>query len=274
MSMTFTKLFTSITESTIWAEPDHTRLVWITMLAMADHAGRVWGSIPGLANRARVPLDKCEEALRSLMSPDKYSRTKDNEGRRIEEIDGGWHLLNHAKYRAIRDEESIKESKRRYINARRAKERSTVEPCRTESNDVDRGRHNAEAEAEAEAEKTGIPPNPRKRGRGSAVALRTWLSDIKASGAKPVPEGDPVFAYAERVGIPSEFLALAWFGFKHRYLTQHPDKRYADWRRVFRNAVESNWLKFWWVDGSGAYALTTAGQQAKKDFEARQHEAR
>lgn len=156
--MTFTKLFTSITESTIWAEPDHTRLVWITMLAMADHAGRVWGSIPGLANRARVPLEKCEEALRSLMSPDKYSRTKDHEGRRIEEIDGGWRLLNHAKYRAIRDEESIKESKRRYINTRREKERSTVDTGRTKANAVDRSRPNADAYTEAEAIQE--PPAP------------------------------------------------------------------------------------------------------------------
>lgn len=266
--MTFTKLFNSITESTIWSEPDHTRLVWITMLAMSDHAGRVWGSIPGLANRARVPLEKCEEALRSLMSPDKYSRTKEHEGRRIEDIDGGWRLLNHAKYRSIRDDESIKESKRRYINERRAKEREGVELCRTESNDVVRSRHNAEADPEAEADTNKTPPTP-KGARKSAVGLKAWLESIKADGAKPVPEGDPVFAYAERVGIPSEFLSLAWLGFKHRYIAQYPDKRYKDWRRVFRNAVESNWLKFWYVDGSGAYALTTAGAQAKKDFETR-----
>ena len=108
-----------------------------------------------------------------------------------------------------------------------------------------------------------------KKKRGGAVSLKAWLVDIKANGAKPVPEGDPVFAYAERVGIPSEFLALAWAGFKHRYVVQHPDKRYTDWRRVFRNAVEGNWLKFWWVDGNNAYVLTTVGAQAKRDHEAR-----
>jgi hypothetical protein len=45
------------------------------------------------------------------------------QGRRIEAIDGGWRLLNHAKYRELRDEEAIKESKRRYINAKRTQER-------------------------------------------------------------------------------------------------------------------------------------------------------
>lgn len=147
MSVTFTKLFSSITESTIWVAPDAHRLTWITMLAMADRSGRVWASIPGLANRARLPIQAVEEALQAFMSPDPYSRTKDNEGRRIEEIDGGWRLLNHAKYRTIRDEESIKESKRKYINTRREQERlskgvDNVELCRG----------NAEAEAEAEAE--------------------------------------------------------------------------------------------------------------------------
>lgn len=151
MSMTFTKLFSSITASTIWAEPDHTRIVWITMLAMADHHGRVWASIPGLANMARVSIERCEDALEALKSPDKYSRTRDFEGRRIEDIDGGWRLLNHAKYRAIRDEESIKESKRRYINTRRAAERvEDVEQSRTPSNSVELCRANTEADAEAD----------------------------------------------------------------------------------------------------------------------------
>lgn len=154
MSLTFTKLFSSITASTIWAEPDHTRLVWITMLAMSDQHGRIHASIPGLANMARVSIEKCEEALAALKSPDKYSRTKDHDGRRIEDMDGGWRLLNHAKYRAIRDEESIKESKRRYINARRAAERvESVEQSRTQAKPVVRGRANTEADTEAEAKK-------------------------------------------------------------------------------------------------------------------------
>ena len=141
MSMTFTKLFSSITESTIWVAPDAYRLCWITMLAMADRQGRVWASIPGLANRARISVDDCRAAIAFFLAPDVDSRTKDHDGRRIEEIDGGWKLLNHAKYRAIRDEEAILEAKRKYINTRRAVE------------NVDRSRAIAEAEAEAEKKK-------------------------------------------------------------------------------------------------------------------------
>jgi len=164
LSRTFTKLFSSITESTIWCEPNHVRIVWICMLAMADARGRVWASVPGLANRARVELHEAEEAISLFLAPDKYSRTPDYEGRRIEPIDGGWRLLNHAKYRAIRDDESAKEAKRKYINARRQEEKAqaagvdNVDQCRSQ---VDRGRDNAEAEAEAEEQKArACPPEP------------------------------------------------------------------------------------------------------------------
>jgi hypothetical protein len=69
------------------------------MLAMADCRGIVEGSIPGLADLARVTIDECKSALLCFMSPDEYSRTKDHEGRRIEEIDGGWRILNHKNFR-------------------------------------------------------------------------------------------------------------------------------------------------------------------------------
>jgi hypothetical protein len=119
MTLTYTKLFSSITESTIWQEPAATRIVWITMLAMCDRLGRVHASIPGLASRAKVTLAEAEDALVRFMAPDKYSRTKDHEGRRISEIDGGWLLLNHAKYRDMRDEESRREYNAEWMRRKR-----------------------------------------------------------------------------------------------------------------------------------------------------------
>ncbi len=95
----YTPLFSSIVASTIWRESKETKIVWITMLAMADARGIVEASIPGLADMARVTLDECKAALLILSSPDEYSRTQDHEGRRIKETEGGWQLLNHAKFR-------------------------------------------------------------------------------------------------------------------------------------------------------------------------------
>ena len=127
MSITFTKLFSSITESTIWCEDSDIRVVWITMLAMCDKNGRVWASIPGLAKRAAVSLEKTEQALQKFLSPDPYSRTTDFEGRRIKAIDGGWQLLNHAKYRAIRDDEERRAYKTAKQREYRAKEKESVD---------------------------------------------------------------------------------------------------------------------------------------------------
>lgn len=226
MSRTFTKLFSSITESTVWCEPDRTRLVWIAMLAMADHAGRVWSSVPGLANRARVPLEDVEIALTTFLSPDAYSRTPDHEGRRIEPIDGGWRLLNHAKYRQIRDEESIKESKRRYINERRAAEKAEgVEKSRTESNAVDRGRANAESDAEAEAE-----------------AEKEKSKAIQPDGC---PHADIIALYHET--LPANPRIKSWTGKRQNHLRarwREDDKRQNldYWRRLFSHVAASPFL--------------------------------
>ncbi len=95
----YSKLFGSIITSTIWREDKETKILWITMLALKDKNGDVEGSVPGLADMARLTIEETEEALEKLRSPDPHSRTKDNEGRRIEDIDGGWHVLNHNKYR-------------------------------------------------------------------------------------------------------------------------------------------------------------------------------
>lgn len=96
----YTKLFSSILDSSIWTESKETRLVWITMLAMADREGRVDAAVPGLADRAKVSLPECIAALKLLSEPDQWSRSSENEGRRIQAVDGGWIILNHGKYRA------------------------------------------------------------------------------------------------------------------------------------------------------------------------------
>ena len=124
--VSYTKLFSSITDSTIWSESAETRIVWITMLAMCDKNGWVYASIPGLAHRAHVNIEETEKALNKFLSPDKYSRTPDNEGRRIEVIDGGWSLLNHPKYKAIRSADERREYQRNWIAEKRKAEKEAL----------------------------------------------------------------------------------------------------------------------------------------------------
>jgi CRISPR/Cas system Type II protein with McrA/HNH and RuvC-like nuclease domain len=84
--MAYTKVFASILKSTVWLEDSDTRVVWITMLAMADKYGEVSASVPGLAHMANVSIEACRSALARF------------EGREIEKIDGGWEIINFEKY--------------------------------------------------------------------------------------------------------------------------------------------------------------------------------
>jgi hypothetical protein len=71
-----------------------------------------------LARDARVELDACQKAIDKFLAPDAASLTEQNEGRRIERVEGGWKLLNHAKYREMMSSEQrreyFKKKKREY----------------------------------------------------------------------------------------------------------------------------------------------------------------
>jgi hypothetical protein len=109
----FTKLFSSIITSSIWSEDDKTRIMWITMLASADARGHVSGSIPGMAAIARMSVEEAKNSIRSLCQPDPYSRSSENDGRRLIEIEGGWLITNYAKYRLGRNPEKRREQNRK-----------------------------------------------------------------------------------------------------------------------------------------------------------------
>lgn len=95
----FTKLDSALTASSIWNEPDSVRIVWVTMLSLADKDGNVKGSVVGLAHLARKTIPETRAALDILEAPDPYSGRREQEGRRVVAFEGGWHLVNHAFYR-------------------------------------------------------------------------------------------------------------------------------------------------------------------------------
>jgi hypothetical protein len=120
-------------------------------------------------------------------------------------------------------------------------------------------------EDKSKSKDTPIPPEGGEiedQPKRSAIALRTFLAECKESGEQPIPNEDPVFAYAEKIGLPVEFLALQWDEFKDRY--RKKEKRYKDWRQHFGNSVRGNWFKLWYADQVGQYALTTQGIQAQR----------
>lgn len=125
MSVNYTILKSSIIYSTIWEEDAETCKVWVTMLAMRNKDGEIFSSLPGLSHVSRIGLEKTIESVQKFISPDKNSTTKEHEGRRIEEISGGWRLLNHEKVKAEASSANKAAYMATYMKKKRAKEKST-----------------------------------------------------------------------------------------------------------------------------------------------------
>ena len=218
MDMTgYTKLFGSILASTIWREDDKTRIVWITLLAMADKDGMAEGSIPGLADLARVSVKDCEEALAKLQSPDKYSRTQDYEGRRIEPTDGGWFVLNHSKYRDKMNVDERRDYLRRKQQEFRDKHRVN------KRNDSSTASTHTTASTKTKSRKLVDEPDM----LGGGMKTKGTLEECKAFAvAEGMPESDgEIFFYTQEES-----------GWKTN------GKPIASWKAKFKTAKLRNWL--------------------------------
>jgi len=229
----FTKLFSTITESTVWGEDAETRIVWITLLAMADRWGRVHASLPGLAHRARVSLDQAANALELFMRPDRYSRTftPECEGRRIEPIDGGWRLINYLKYRDLKDEEhSLSMGAER---VRRWRERQKMKSTGNANVTI----RNSKAEAEAEADKKD-PTDPITAANAAVVGI-----DAGRNGKKPCPVAEIVALYHTKLPQLPRMMKITKA--RHASIRErwHEDNQDLEgWGRLFDYIAESDFL--------------------------------
>lgn len=128
------------------------------------------------------------------------------------------------------------------------------------------------------------PPTPQSGGAGSAeaspdpkeplITLKTAISMAKAAGQKAIQADDPVFAYAERVGIPRELIELQWREFKLRRGgdTGKRQRGLLGWRQAFRNSVRDNLFRLWFIRSGQPASLTTQGVQAQADWDAERAE--
>lgn len=196
MSGSFVKIYSSILRSSIWQEPASTKIVWITLLALADGEGVVESSVPGLAAHAGVTLEECELALGCLLAPDKYSGSKVDEGRRVREVRGGWVIINHGYYREFRTPKQVRDANR--IAGRRAAARVTEQPQPIQpEGDMSPASPTVrdvapEAEAEAERERSSDSPSAKADTRD---ALSEPGPDVRAAAAKTNEAVKAVFEY-------------------------------------------------------------------------------
>lgn len=102
------------------------------------------------------------------------------------------------------------------------------------------------------------------------ITLADALAVAKAWGVRAIPADDPIWAYAADVGIPEEFLELAWHEFKARRSGASKRQRgLRGWRQAFRNSVRDNWFRLWYIPAGRRVAeLSTVGKQAMMALEA------
>lgn len=245
MDMTgYTKLFGSIIASTIWGEPNNVRIVWITMLALANKDGIVEGSVPGLAQLSRVTVQECRDAVQALQQPDPDSRTKDHEGRRIAPADGGWLILNHAKYRA----KMGVDERREYLRLKQQEHRA--------KNSVNSRSDSSTMSTHAESDSPAYSDADQKHKAESASLGRSYDLVLSPEGGESVKNKakgtkEQCAAYAVEIGLPSTDGEVFFDGQEGKGW-----KGTKDWRAVMRT-----WKGHGYMASQKQHIPSTKGQQ-------------
>ena len=112
--MGFTKLDERILQSSIMAEDAYTFKIWIALLAACKEDGISECSPIYLSAICRIDIETVNKSLSILMSPDKNSRSLNDDGIRIRRIDGGFEIINYKKYRDFSLRSAEAERKRLY----------------------------------------------------------------------------------------------------------------------------------------------------------------
>jgi hypothetical protein len=112
----FAKVFAMLWQGSMVGKPD-AQLVFVYMLAHADRDGIIDQTPEVIAALTGLEVERVRAAIEMLEAPDPRSRSTALEGRRLTRVSGsrdwGWHIVNHAHYRALRDEEQRREQSRR-----------------------------------------------------------------------------------------------------------------------------------------------------------------
>ena len=168
-------------------------------------------------------------------------------------IDGAW--TNRRASAEIERFKSKQEKAKRSANARwsGSDRNANALPTHSEGNAL-----------QAPGSKLQTPEKEKKPARKAKAAglasFSSWIDSL-AEGVEAIPADHAVFKYAERAGIPDEFVGLAWNVFQRKH--RKSEKKQKDWPATFRNAIAGNWFGLWYIDDDGAYHLTTAGKQEK-----------
>lgn len=240
----------------------------LALLALADWSddeGRCWPSIAAIAKKTRLSRSQTQRTVHGLIDAG-YVAVTGNET--------GGAPGSTRQYRVV-----LSKLTGRTDATPTGSAHATGSVGATGSTHAQDGSHGCTQTGSAHATQTVSEPsvhvNTREPARAAPsvgsktkkldATLANFLESCKQAGEKPIPDGDPIFEYAEKVGVDHEMLAIAWREFKARYLPT--TKRQKDWRAHFRNAVHRNWYGLWFLKEGEPARWTTAGEQARRAAE-------
>lgn len=198
--MAFVKLDCGMLDSTIWADPDATKL-FITALLMAEPKeliqeesqievrtlketgfkvppgwyGFVAAAGSGIASRAKMELEVGLAALERLGAPELDSRTPDFEGRRLVRVNGGYVALNYAKYRE-KDHTSAERSRRYRERKMKSKPKGKIKVPFTAANEAAFVKAHANGDVPEQERLTNTEPE-KCAICNQPLAGETWVDD-------------------------------------------------------------------------------------------------
>lgn len=124
------KIFDSIYDGTL-AEDWRALITFQQFIVLCDADGMVDMTPQSISRRTGIPIEHIKAGIAVLEKEDKYSRTPDEDGKRIELIDDhrawGWHIINHEKYKNTRDADTIRAQTRERVRRHREKKRGVTD---------------------------------------------------------------------------------------------------------------------------------------------------
>ncbi len=125
------KLFDQMYDGTL-RESWEALVTFQQMIVLCDADGVVDMTTNAIASRTGIPSEIVAKGVETLEQCDPYSRTPDEEGRRIIRLDDhrpwGWSIVNHKKYKALQDADHVREQNRLRKQRQRNKENGSSQP--------------------------------------------------------------------------------------------------------------------------------------------------
>lgn len=107
------KIWKSMFEGSLYDAGWEAIITFMVLITFADKSGDVDITLSALSGKTTIPKKHLQNGIDALMSKDKLSRTRDDDGRRIVLIDPdrpwGWHIVNYEKYSQARDMAAIRQ---------------------------------------------------------------------------------------------------------------------------------------------------------------------